>query len=280
MKIYFAGVDAIYEIDAVSDVGVKYALTSYEKWRRTDLLKFNNTNYGKFTSVIVDSGLFSYLWGNKSHIAYDKDFYYNYLDNYSKFIEGSRFENMRFVELDVQEKLGVDFAWELREKLVGRFGKSKIINVCHEIDGDPTSLIEYADYLAVGINQRLKKYGREYIYKYIDFIYKKALTSNTKVHLLGVTRPADLYMCWGATSCDSTSWLAKWIYGNYKTHNFFSGKGSYLDVKSTYELKSLLKNIELSKNIIFRDSIAYRMTYYAAYTAYLYYQSIDPNSVT
>mgnify|MGYP001496408078 CR=1 FL=1 len=282
MKIYFAGADGVRFIRPLLTVGVKYALTSYEAWNNkgnnhSDL--FNSLPYNEFESVIVDSGLFSYLWGKKAHIEYDKNFYYTYLDNYCKFIERSKFENMRYVELDVQEKLGVDFAWELRDKLVGRFDKNKIINVVHVVDGDPTNLIVYADYLAVSVTPTIKKYGKEYYYKYINFIYKKALTSNTKIHLFGVTRPDDVTLCYGATSCDSTSWLAQVKWGNFKGHNYFYGKGGCLDVRSRDEVIALMSDIERGMGTRFAGIPSERQFLYAAYTAFLYYQNIDPNTV-
>jgi len=280
MKIYFAGADSDMFINPLLAVGVKYALTSYEKWRVSDSVRFNSMPYNKFTSVIVDSGLFTYLWGKKSHINYDKNFYHNYLDNYSKFIETSRFENMRYVELDVQEKLGVDFAWELREKLVDRFGKDKIINVAHVIDGDPTDLIAYADYLAVSVTPTIKKYGIAYYYQYIEFVYKQAFTHNTKIHLLGVTRPGDSRLCYGATSCDSTSWFTKISFGSYSSSNYFYGKNNYLDIRSLDNLRSLLEEIETLKNVSLGRNDSERYRYYAAYTAFLHYQRIDPNTVT
>ena len=280
MKIYFAGADADYIVNPLLAVGVKYALTSYEKWRGTGVEKFNALPYNEFTSVIVDSGLYSYLWGKKSHIKYDKNFYHTYLDNYSKFIESSRFENMRYVELDVQEKLGVDFAWELREKLVERFGKNKIINVCHLVDGDPKQLITYADYLAIVPMPIIKKHGIEYLYNYLDYVYRVAETTNTKIHLFGVTRPNDVRLCYGATSCDSTTWFTKISFGNYSSSNYFYGKNNYLDIRSLGNLRSLLEEIETLKNVSLGRNDSERYRYYAAYTALLHYQSIDPNSVT
>ena len=284
MKIYFAGADDLRAVCPLLTVGVKYALTSYEKWNNKGINRidsFNSMPYNDFTSVLVDSGLYTYLWGKKSHIDYDKNFYYTYLDKYSKFIELSIFENMLYVELDVQEKLGVDFAWELREKLVARFGKNKIINVLHVIDGDPTDLITYADYLAVAVTPTIKKYGIAYYYQYIEFVYKQAFKHDTKIHLLGVTRPRDSRLCYGATSCDSTSWLAKLIYGRLEEHNYFHGKGGYLEAQSREEIIAIMTYIGNQEGVsLCGDTLSEKQSLYAAYTAFLYYQSIDPNTVS
>lgn len=281
MKIYFAGADNKSMVRPLLAVGVKYALTSYEAWNtkgKNRSESFNALPYNEFASVIVDSGLFSYLWGKKAHIDYDKNFYYTYLDNYSKFIEASRFENMLYAELDVQEKLGIDFAWELREKLVGRFGKDKIINVCHSVDGDPSQLLEYAEYLAVSAMSLIKNYGKDYFYEYIKYFYTKASLFNTKVHLFGMTQPTDIRLCYGATSCDSTAWLAKKFYGDLSRENYFHSKGGYLDVQNVAGLYQFFDYME-ERGISLGETLSERYHYYAAYTALLHYQSIDSDTV-
>lgn len=280
MKIYFAAADSDYIVNPLLAVGVKYALTSYEKWRGGDTVKFNSLRYDEFTSVIVDSGLFSYLWGKKSQIDYDRNFYYTYLDNYSKFIEASRFENMRYVELDVQQKLGVDFAWELREKLVERFGKSKVINVCHAIDGDPVTLVKYSDYIAISSAILWEQYGKDYFLSYVDYLYRIGAENNTKIHLFGLTRPEDVQICYGATSCDSTSWASKLIWGRYAAHNYFHGRGGHLDIRSTGQLIELMEGVEKECGVILGRVPSEKQFYYAAYSAFLYYKQLMPNSVT
>lgn len=139
MKVYFAGIDSKREARACLLAGVTHILTTYE--RINSLEKFSKNEYDKFSSVIIDSGLFTYLFGSKRGIEYDCAFYRKYLDKYSLFIDSvcNKYPNLilYFVEMDVQKKLGVDFSWELRTALLKRFGKERIIGVYHDVDGSP-----------------------------------------------------------------------------------------------------------------------------------------------
>ena len=158
--------------------------------------------------VIIDSGVYTFLFGAENETKVDFDFFQRWQDDYVHYIETSGLKNAHFVEVDVQKKLGIEPAWELRRALCDRVGKDRIINVVHLEDRDPTALIEFSDYIAISIPEmKMAIEDSALIEKRIMSISILAKQRGKKVHLLGCTDRRSMRMFRTLDSCDSTTWM-------------------------------------------------------------------------
>lgn len=235
MKVHFAGngIDA----DELLAAGVRYRLESfYEikvRGRRDTLEQWNS-----FRHVIIDSGLFTLMFGSEAGMEITMEFCERWLSQYVEFINATPFRCADFVELDVQKKLSVEAAWELRRRMRGLINKGTIINVYHLEDENPDRLIDYSDYIAVSIpelrfNPNVSERERYAITRYISH---KAKARGKRVHLLGCTERKYMRAFSYCDSSDSTSWQAAFRYGKLKSSTFGTIVTSHLRQKYDPEI--------------------------------------------
>jgi hypothetical protein len=128
------------------------------------------------------------------------------------------------VEVDCQKVLGVEKAWEYRQKMRGLI-PNRIINVFHLEDGRKglDRLIEFSDYLAISVPELRIAKSRTYrqdTYKLAGYIKNKK--PDIDIHLLGCSELKMLQKNKFCTSSDSTTYLASKRYGFFNHRNHIS----------------------------------------------------------
>jgi hypothetical protein len=215
LKVHFAGQDPFLSVDCLKAAGVKYLLQTYFVLRKNGH-KIPYDKIENFNHVIVDSGLFTIMFGAESKSVFGEKESNMWFGNYVEWIKGTKFKNASFVECDTQKKMGVDYTWELRKEMKGRLPDKRIINVYHLEDENPDKLIAFSDYIAVSIPELRFNVSAKEKNNITRYISSKAHAKGKRVHLLGCTEKkmmSDFSYCY---SCDSTSWLSGDRYGTFK----------------------------------------------------------------
>lgn len=153
--------------------------------------------------VIQDSGLFTLLFGSRKGTGDEKTIarWYDALVQFT--LEHA--SGATCVEIDCQDIIGVEKAWEYRERF-SRDIPNRVINVWHPIDGVKglDRMIEFSDYISFSSLAFPLKVRRERTRQMAGYI--KSRKPSIDIHILGCTIQEilqDMYFC---TSCDSTTW--------------------------------------------------------------------------
>ena len=173
--------------------------------------------------IIMDSGLFTLMFGAKKHEKQTLETLTAWQDKTAKFVTQNNL-TCTCVEIDCQKVLGVEEAWHFRERMKRVMPHNRHINVFHLEDGPKglDRLIEFSDYIAISVPElrihrpRTYKYEVTYLANYI-----KNKKPSIDIHLLGCTERGLLEQNKFCTSADSTSWLSANRYGNsgYKRYH-------------------------------------------------------------
>lgn len=241
IKVHFAAAEVQRQFLAFKELGVRYALYTafpfvermvFEKPKspimplndqQSDpykLIPLNITSSMKH--VIQDSGLFTLMFGSQKG---DKD---EYLMNkwYDALIEFSK--NYSYgatcVEVDCQKVLGVEKAWQFRERMRNDLPNNRIINVFHLEDGmnGLDRMIEFSDYIAISVPELRFAGKKNYVYQLACYIKNKK--PEIDIHLLGCTELELLHKCNFCTSADSTSYISGLRFGFIKQRHISSIK--------------------------------------------------------
>lgn len=226
LKVHFAGSEQIDFSMTASKAGAKYFLfTVFPFINRQFGLKgypitcktlFPPAEIAKFSKhTIMDSGLFTLMFGACKGMEIKKDFLMQYTDALINFVKENNI-TATCVEIDCQKVLGVDEAWEFRQYMRDNM-KNKIINVYHVEDGQKglDRLIEFSDYIAISVPElriAMPKVYKENTHRIAHYI--KSKKPEIDIHLLGCTEMGMLKRNNFCTSSDSTSWQAVNRYGN------------------------------------------------------------------
>lgn len=166
-------------------------------------------------SFIMDSGLFTMMFGAGSKETYSEAMLQDYTDQYISNILSIGYEHY-IVEMDVHKLLGVKKLEEFRRKFMLRYPIEKTIYVWHienEIEGWRKMAKTYP-YIALSIPElrivMKAKYIKDFIAKMIRIAQE--INPDIKIHLLGCTS-VDLLQQSGYYSADSTSWQASFRWG-------------------------------------------------------------------
>lgn len=263
MKVHFATANLHYL--AVLQKHVNYTLFSYHYIK--DLKVSDQKEIIRLLNLarhaIVDSGLFTLMFGGDKSKPKSQTEIYSLMVAYANFIKSSGYRHS-FVEFDVQKIFGSDVAWEFRKDLRRLSNPNNtIINVYHLEDGNPDKLISFSDYVAVSVPELRIHCSKKELIATGDYILKKALRKGIRVHMLGCTQ-SSLIKRWNvAYSCDSSSWLSALRYGELKT-----------DSKTVSEIKTkalfdTFHSIDISKQqatlAIAAKSAAISLTTYEKY---------------
>lgn len=259
IKVHFAGVESMSYANAIKQMGVNYALYSafpfvYKKIfsknktiTENDLLILQMLN-DNMSHVIQDSGIFSLLYGSKNDLATKR----NIFKWYDALVEWTleHRANVTVVEVDCQDMLGTEVAWDLRERMRHDLPNHRIINVFHLCDGMKglDRLIEFSDYIGVGSGvPNNSSYSMYEVSSYI-----KSKNPDIDIHLLGCTTLKTIKKCNFCTSCDSITWKSPLRFGrigDYHIRNIDSSKVKKMVSEEVYD--SIRKtNNELSTNAI------------------------------
>ena len=228
VKVHFAGAENVDFSWVLHDAGVKYFLFTVLpfimdqfdiRWGRITNAKhlFPHEVLPKIANhVIMDSGLFTLMFGACKNVQPDEAFIRRYKDAIVEFVNQHEAWNLTCVECDCQKLLGTDLAWELRTQMREQLPNNRIINVFHFEDGKKglDRLIEFSEYIAISVPElrivKPKTY-KEDTYKLASYI--KERKPEIDIHLLGGTERKMLQRCKFCTSADSTTWQQVNRYG-------------------------------------------------------------------
>lgn len=232
IKVHFAGSENIPQFYGLEEVGVNYALYSVFAFLERTVLKSKKApimpahlkdnpqgvpNYinSKMRHTIQDSGLFTLMFGSHKGKKDSKlmDAWYNALVEFTLKNDSS----ITCVEVDCQKVLGVEKAWEYRERLRHDI-PNRVINVFHKEDGQKglDRLIEFSDYIAISVPELRFMGQKGYVVKLANYIKNKK--PSIDIHLLGCTEIALLKQLTFCTSSDSTTYLGGKRYGYLGVH--------------------------------------------------------------
>lgn len=235
VKVHFAAGEVQNQYIAAQYLGVSYSLyTCYpwvermifpkakspimpQVWQKPDTARLIPKHIaGTTLHAIQDSGLFTLMFGSQKDVQKDAKLINRWYDGMVEYTLAHG-QPVTCVEVDCQRLLGVDAAWEFRERLRRDLpAKNRIINVFHLPDGQKglDRLIEYSDYIAISVPE-LRFNGKKNQVPALARYIKKRKPS-IDIHLLGCTEISLLKECSFATSADSTSWIAGKRFGFIK----------------------------------------------------------------
>lgn len=167
--------------------------------------------------VIQDSGLFTLMFGSRKGKK-DESLINKWYDALIEFTLAHGMP-VTCVEVDCQKVLGVDKAWEFRERMRNDLPNNRIINVFHLEDGQKglDRLIEFSEYIAISVPELRIANKKNFVPQLARYIKKKK--PDIDIHLLGCTELALLKECNFCTSADSTTWTCPTRYGFINGHH-------------------------------------------------------------
>jgi hypothetical protein len=246
IKVHFAAAEVMNQFHAVEQLGIRYSLyTAFPFLERTVLqskksplmpceLKGREYDIPKYIAskskhCIQDSGLFTLMFGSHKGQKDEKlmNAWYDGLVNFTL----NNNNGATCVEVDCQKILGVEKAWEYRQRLAKDI-PNRIINVFHKEDGQRglDRLIEFSNYIAISVPELRFLGQKNSVVKIANYIKNKKPTID--IHLLGCTELKILKELKFCSSADSTSYIAGKRYGYIK--------GRHINTIKTQEVKKLV----------------------------------------
>ena len=250
LKVHFAGAEVFEFSRILNSVGINYFLFTIFPfickdfgipWQTLSTVKnfVPIVELPKFSKhVIMDSGLFSLMFGAHKAVKPDEKFIRKWKDAIAEYVIANDINHrITVVECDCQKLLGTNLAWNLREELRSQLPNNKIINVFHFEDGNEglKSMIDFSDYIAISVPEirivKPKTYKQD-VYRLAYYI--KDRKPEIDIHLLGCTQESILRKTSFCTSSDSTSWLQINKFGTFAKRPKSSIKQAVVD---NYEKK-------------------------------------------
>ena len=229
IKVHFAGAEVTTNTFVLKCLGINYFLYTAFAFLERKVLKTKRApvflghledqkqipqyvcNGAKH--VIQDSGLFTLMFGSHKGKKDERliEAWYNALVEFT--LENNN--NATVVEVDCQKILGVEKAWQLRERMKNEL-PNRQINVFHKEDGQKglDRLIEFSDYIAVSVPELRVLGQKNHTEKIVHYIKNKK--PSIDIHLLGCTENKLLKQLSFCTSADSTSHKAPVRFGFIK----------------------------------------------------------------
>tara|TARA_R100000734_G_scaffold17280_1_gene13540 strand:+ start:153 stop:1016 length:864 start_codon:yes stop_codon:yes gene_type:complete len=254
MKLFLAGADMDYHIEPVYLSGHGSMLSSY--WKHKDsfidswLLWYNKTKHANW---IMDSGLFTMMFGAGSDKTYTKKDLLEYTHKYINDMNKINYKGY-IVEMDVHKVLGLEELKKFRKIFETKYDIKKTIYVWHieEKEKGFKKLCKKYPYIAISIPElRIVLNGKKQLEKAVKelVILANKINPNIKIHLLGCTQQ-NLMEHKGYYSCDSTSWMSSVKYGT--GHFFYMNKIKQYSIH-TKGWKDLRKNTKLNFTVKHND---------------------------
>lgn len=258
LKVHFAGLEQSLITECAIEAGVKYGLFTVFNFicdrfglkrfpdigaKGIDKIAVLKKQMSQFNHSIMDSGLFTLMFGSEKGKR-DKKFITSWLEAICEFVLKHDIRST-CVECDCQKVLGVDAAWEMRERMRNLLPERRLINVFHHEDGKNglDRLIEFSDYIAISVPEMRIIYGPGEKYKDATerlAHYVKSKKPEIDIHLLGCTSLELLKRCKFCTSSDSTSWQQGNRYGSFS----FDGKIRHISNLKEEHIRKLSEHLE------------------------------------
>lgn len=235
LKVHFAGCEVLNQFLAVETLGVRYGLyTCFPfvermvfgkgispimplKWMKEPQREIPKFIYERMRHTIQDSGLFTLMFGARAGVK-DETLVNKWYDGLVEFTNAHGLP-VTCVEVDCQKVLGVEKAWEFRERIKKDLPNNRIINVFHLEDGKDglDRLIEFSDYLAISVPELRFAKKKKYVTSLARYIKQRKPTID--IHLLGCTELDIMHNAKFCTSCDSTTYVSGKRYGFINGHH-------------------------------------------------------------
>lgn len=232
IKVHFAGAEVAPHHLILQRLGVRYELYTcfpfvermvFEKVKApiiplremiNPVKDIPQTITSQMKHTIQDSGLFTLMFGSRKGKK-TEELINKWYDALVEFTLGHGM-NCTCVEVDCQKVLGVEKAWEFRERIKKDLPNNRIINVFHLEDGKDglERMIEFSDYIAISVPELRHANKKKFVYPLAKYI--KERKPSIDIHLLGCTELEILKQCRFCTSADSTTWIAGKRYGYLK----------------------------------------------------------------
>lgn len=158
VKIHFVLSDGLRFAAILRAADVHYSLFSCYNYIRNKnsnqdmkLSQVREDNSG-FKHVIMDSGLFTMMFGADNHAPKTPEFMREWMHRICKFASQNKIK-ASIVECDCQKLISPEFAWELRQEMKTLLPNNEIINVFHLEDGEQgfKRLVDFSDYIAISV---------------------------------------------------------------------------------------------------------------------------------
>jgi len=225
MKLFLAGADEGGKIEIIRNSNHPYFLSSYyvhrKKFNPKWLKWYNKTKHGDW---IMDSGLFTMMFGAGKHKTYTEEDLLKYTHKYLKDLKSINY-NHYIVEMDVHKVLGLNSLKRFRNIFKENYPIEKTIYVWHIEEGKKgfVKLCKTYPYIAISIPElRIVLKGKGSLNNAVISLIKEAnkINPKIKIHLLGCTQQ-NLMEQKGYYSCDSTSWFSSARFGTASIFNGF-----------------------------------------------------------
>lgn len=230
IKVHYAGAEVMNQFIACRELGINYALyTAFPfvermvfgkgkapimplKWMQKPEIDIPKIICDSSRHVIQDSGLFTLMFGSQKNVTKDETLVNKWYDNLVQFTLNHG-QPVTCVEMDCQKVLGVEKAWEFRERMRHDLPHNRIINVFHLEDGMKglDRLIEFSEYIAISVPELRFAGKANWTGKIARYIKHKKPTID--IHLLGCTAKNLLKENTFCTSCDSTTYVVPKRFG-------------------------------------------------------------------
>lgn len=226
MKVHLADTPPMQRLVIAEMAGHPYRLFSYfyiAQMKRPEIV----TELWDGDSTIMDSGLFSFMFGSEQgKMPETLEAYDAYTQKYIQDLKAWNYKGW-FVESDTHKLLGMPATFELRKHF--KEYEDRTIFVWHQpegLDGLEKLALRY-DYIAISIpelriisgngivgggSNKVPRMANDLL-KRIHSVCKRKGKKPPKVHLLGCT-VEQMMQTTLAYSCDSTSWLSGVRFGN------------------------------------------------------------------
>ena len=183
----------------------------------------------QFKHVIMDSGLFTLMFGGQKGVKQTRETLTEWQDKTFEFVKQNNLKGT-CVDLDCQKLLGVEEAWYFRKRMKDKL-PNRQINVFHYEDGRKglDRLIEFSDYIALSIPEiRIvhPKTFREDTHALACYIKNKK--PEIDIHLLGCTDKKMLQQNRFCTTADSSSWTGVYRFATIQGNSVYNLKPDIL----------------------------------------------------
>jgi len=197
-----------------------YLLTSYTYIKSKTVKRPTGLAFEMpWTHMIIDSGIFTMMFGGGAKNDYTMNDIEAYQDRYIEFIRKFKTtERYSFINVDSQRITGVQQANTLRHEIHAELPDIDFIDVWHLPDGKQgfQTLCEESNHIAVGVPE-LKKFKPKTYLQVIPKLCRLAhhINPDIQIHVLGSTSPKLIGPCGSyADTCDSSSWSSYSRFGH------------------------------------------------------------------
>jgi len=203
------------------------------------------------TSFIMDSGLFTMMFGAGSNQTYEVKELEEYTERYLANVKEMQYSDY-IVEMDVHKLFGLKELAKFRKRFTNNYPIDKTIFVWHieeEIDGWQQMCRTYP-YVAISVPELRIVLERKFLKGFIQKMIAEAhkINPQIKIHLLGCTSHTLLSQP-GYYSADSTSWLQAVKYGTLKVPHI-KGGGIHFDEIASLESDTINKRVKANTKIL------------------------------